>query len=338
MVACACDKIVAHPATVTGSIAPAHGRTRTMITHAHAHIRVGTLRTGHAMLLRSWRAGSIGVLSGVLDASGFLRQQRIGVTRLHEGAPPLSASAPLSRAQRRELRAMAAETNASFESKVASGRGLSLKAVRRVGQGRVWTGQQAVERGLVDAIGGVGEACALACQAAGVEGWASGEVATREIGEQAASGGIGGMLTSSGILRPGESLTSLLAASAPAAMLSAMAWLDTWQLMTAATPSSTAVLSHMPAGQSTTACRLPHTLVQSSGGGEAASYGDDGSAAALTATATLPCLLPILLGSPSLGSIVELATSQVVPQPLSSGGAACRGVLLAQLSEMHVRG
>ena len=41
----------------------------------------------------------------------------------------------------------------TFKQRVADGRGLSLEAVEDIAQGRVWTGKQALENGLVDGLG-----------------------------------------------------------------------------------------------------------------------------------------------------------------------------------------
>ena len=42
-----------------------------------------------------------------------------------------------------------------FTSRVAHGRGRSIDEIDAIGRGRVWTGAQAKERGLVDAFGGL---------------------------------------------------------------------------------------------------------------------------------------------------------------------------------------
>jgi protease-4 len=56
-----------------------------------------------------------------------------------------------------------------FTAKVAEGRGLSREAVEALAGGRIWTGQDAFERGLVDALGGVETAVSLARTAAGID-------------------------------------------------------------------------------------------------------------------------------------------------------------------------
>lgn len=56
-----------------------------------------------------------------------------------------------------------------FLDRVTSGRGLERGAVHEIAQGRVWTGSQALELGLVDVLGGLDTAIALAAELAGIE-------------------------------------------------------------------------------------------------------------------------------------------------------------------------
>jgi protease IV len=56
-----------------------------------------------------------------------------------------------------------------FKSRVAVGRNMSLDEVDSVAQGRVWTGVQAKEIGLVDVLGGMDEAIAIAVYKAGIK-------------------------------------------------------------------------------------------------------------------------------------------------------------------------
>jgi len=55
-----------------------------------------------------------------------------------------------------------------FIQKVAQGRNLTPEEVDELGQGRVWTGRQAKERGLVDELGGLSRAILLAKQHLGL--------------------------------------------------------------------------------------------------------------------------------------------------------------------------
>jgi protease-4 len=56
----------------------------------------------------------------------------------------------------------------TFTRKVAAGRSLDIETVDRIGRGRVWTGEQAKEIGLVDQLGGMETALQLAKEAAGI--------------------------------------------------------------------------------------------------------------------------------------------------------------------------
>jgi protease-4 len=58
---------------------------------------------------------------------------------------------------------------ASFTEGVARGRDMALDDVLEVAQGRVWTGEQAVERGLVDQLGGFADALVLTRHEIGLE-------------------------------------------------------------------------------------------------------------------------------------------------------------------------
>jgi protease-4 len=60
------------------------------------------------------------------------------------------------------------ETYRDFVQGVAEGRKMEVEAVEKVAQGRVWTGEQARERGLVDALGGLDAAIAAAKELAGI--------------------------------------------------------------------------------------------------------------------------------------------------------------------------
>jgi protease IV len=69
-----------------------------------------------------------------------------------------------------ELKKMLEQTNSiyydNFVPKVASGRNKTVEEVDQIGQGRVWTGSQAKERGLVDEFGGLEKAIEIAKQLA----------------------------------------------------------------------------------------------------------------------------------------------------------------------------
>jgi protease-4 len=56
-----------------------------------------------------------------------------------------------------------------FTTRCAEGRGMTQAQIDAIGQGRVWTGTMALERGLVDVLGGLDDAIDIAVKKAGVE-------------------------------------------------------------------------------------------------------------------------------------------------------------------------
>lgn len=125
-IACNADKIVAEPSTVTGSIGVFMGKP---------------------------------VVKGMYDWLGItneyvMRGKNAGIFRETEKWTP------------EEREKMVAQTNSiyfdNFLPKVAKGRGKSHEEVNTLGQGRVWTGTQAKENGLIDEFGGLEKAIEIA--------------------------------------------------------------------------------------------------------------------------------------------------------------------------------
>jgi protease-4 len=71
---------------------------------------------------------------------------------------------------------------ADFTTKAAAGRKMPLEKMQEVARGRVWTGEDAKERGLVDELGGFPVALKLAREAAKLEGPVRVEVFPRKKG------------------------------------------------------------------------------------------------------------------------------------------------------------
>jgi len=114
--------------------------------------------------------GSIGVVSGKFATAGLyskLGMNREIVTR-GERAAMFSDVRVFTPAERRKLLERIWEFYTDFVRKVAQGRGMTEEAVDKVGRGRVWTGAQAVEVGLVDVLGGLDESVELAKARAGI--------------------------------------------------------------------------------------------------------------------------------------------------------------------------
>lgn len=108
--------------------------------------------------------GSIGVFYGKADVSGFLKKIGANV-ETYKTAPRADAESlfrPFSPGERAELERKVDQFYGMFLARVSEGRNLSREAVDAVGQGRVWTGEQAKQRKLVDELGGLRQALAEA--------------------------------------------------------------------------------------------------------------------------------------------------------------------------------
>ncbi len=101
--------------------------------------------------------GSIGIFYGKADASELLG--KLGVNIEVRKTTPRADAEALYRGftddERVELQRKIQQFYDVFLARVAKGRRMTKEAVDAVGQGRVWAGQQALERGLVDRMGGL---------------------------------------------------------------------------------------------------------------------------------------------------------------------------------------
>jgi len=115
--------------------------------------------------------GSIGVFALRPVTAGLLEKLDIGFTSLTRGAHAdlQLSSRPLSPSSRERLRSEVRAVYDLFVERVANGRPLDAEGVDAVGRGRVWTGAQAAERGLVDELGGLDTALARAKHQLGID-------------------------------------------------------------------------------------------------------------------------------------------------------------------------
>jgi protease-4 len=115
--------------------------------------------------------GSIGVFALRPNLHGLFDKLDIQVERITRGAHSdiLLSSEPLSPESAQRMRDEVEAVYQLFLDRVASGRGLDREQVERVAQGRIWTGQQALEQGLIDGLGGLTEAAVAAKQALGLD-------------------------------------------------------------------------------------------------------------------------------------------------------------------------
>lgn len=130
-VAAGADKIVAEPATLTGSIGVVAGK-----------VLIGGLSEKLGI---TWDAAAIGKNAGMYSiVNDFTPQEHQSFERMLD------------------------EVYAGFKDRVAKGRKLGAAAVEDIARGRVWTGEDAKARGLVDELGGFDTALTLAKAAAGI--------------------------------------------------------------------------------------------------------------------------------------------------------------------------
>ena len=126
-----CDTIIAHPATITGSI---------------------------------------GVILAIPNFSGTL--DKLGITTDTISTNPssqfLNVMQPFSNNEEERLRKISGDIYKRFVSKVAESRGKTYEETRALAKGRVWTGLDAKENGLVDVLGGLEEAIKIAKRRIGV--------------------------------------------------------------------------------------------------------------------------------------------------------------------------
>jgi protease-4 len=104
--------------------------------------------------------GSIGVLLQSFDASELLARLGVRAETIASGAFKAQPSPfqPLTEEGREQLQRVVRDLHEQFVAKVAAGRELPAERVRALADGRIFTGRQALELGLVDAIGGEAEA------------------------------------------------------------------------------------------------------------------------------------------------------------------------------------
>lgn len=113
--------------------------------------------------------GSIGVFGLLIHAGEFL-EDRLGITTDVENTNAHSdfgsVFRPLALPERLALQKMIDETYTTFVNHVSDGRGLQWNDVDKIAEGRVWSGKNALELGLVDTLGGLSTAIEIAASRA----------------------------------------------------------------------------------------------------------------------------------------------------------------------------
>jgi protease-4 len=114
--------------------------------------------------------GSIGVFTGKMLLGGLYDKLGVSFDEVHtsQNAGIWSASRDFTPAEWARVQAMLDRIYDDFTGRVAGGRKLPKEKVLAIAKGRVWTGEDAKARGLVDELGGFPTALRLAKRAAGV--------------------------------------------------------------------------------------------------------------------------------------------------------------------------
>ena len=112
--------------------------------------------------------GSIGVLGGKIILGDLFAKLGITTDSVQRGANAdmYSLTRDFSPQARQRFSGQLDDTYRGFKDHVAAGRHLTADAVEAAAKGRVWTGEDALRLGLVDALGGYDTALALARRAA----------------------------------------------------------------------------------------------------------------------------------------------------------------------------
>ncbi|MBI2829338.1 MAG: signal peptide peptidase SppA [Acidobacteria bacterium] len=114
--------------------------------------------------------GSIGIFGGKIAIGGALAKVGVTTETIQSGrnANLSSPFAPFTPEQRDKVMEYMEGFYGAFVEKAAASRHATAAQIDAVAQGRVWTGQQARDRGLVDELGGLDAAVAIAKQRAGI--------------------------------------------------------------------------------------------------------------------------------------------------------------------------
>ncbi len=108
--------------------------------------------------------GSIGVVGGKVDASALLERVGVHAETLTRGAHAgwSTPAAPFTDGERAVLRTIMESTYRRFVNRVATSREIPEERVLESAEGRIWSGNQGIERGLIDRVGGLRAALAAA--------------------------------------------------------------------------------------------------------------------------------------------------------------------------------
>ncbi|WP_149242546.1 signal peptide peptidase SppA [Dyadobacter sp. 32] len=113
--------------------------------------------------------GSIGIFGLIMNVTDFMNN-KLGVTFDGVGTSPHAdwptATRDMTDFEKSRIQQSVNQGYANFTNKAAAGRKMSVEKLRGLAQGRVWSGVEAKENGLVDVLGGIDDAVQIAAKAA----------------------------------------------------------------------------------------------------------------------------------------------------------------------------
>ncbi|CAD7696645.1 unnamed protein product [Ostreobium quekettii] len=114
--------------------------------------------------------GSIGVVLGKFSLQELYKKIGVGKEMLSKGryAEILAESRSFSKEEEEYFTRLAEHSYTEFRNKAAECRGMATEEMQELAQGRVWSGRRAADVGLIDAVGGISRAIAVAKQAADI--------------------------------------------------------------------------------------------------------------------------------------------------------------------------
>ncbi len=116
--------------------------------------------------------GSIGVIMGFVDLRDLMKKVGVEANVVKSGEfKDIGANdRPFTAADRKVLQGVIDDVYAQFVSAVAKGRGMSEEKVKTLADGRIYSGHQAKELGLVDKLGGFDDAVDYTAKLVGIKG------------------------------------------------------------------------------------------------------------------------------------------------------------------------
>ncbi len=115
--------------------------------------------------------GSIGIFGMMFNIGSFL-ENKLGITNesvnTGEFSDIMTISRPLTEYEKEIIQGQVEDGYKTFTTKAAEGRNMAVDELKKYAGGRVWSGSQAYDRGLVDVLGSYETAVSIAADKAGI--------------------------------------------------------------------------------------------------------------------------------------------------------------------------